>query len=87
MDAQCAHTWEPTGLHFTSSGRKWQQCKIVSYCPQCRKFGTKTTMFLDGDMFKTQAAADAANEDERQRYNTAKIAWLREHYPDHVSAE
>lgn len=84
-DEQCAHTWVSTGLSVVVSGRKWQQSKVASYCPQCRKFGLSTTMYIDGDLFKTQADADRANEDERERYNAAKIAWLREHYPDHIA--
>lgn len=82
----CEHQWEDTGITFMASGRKWQQGKVVSYCPSCRKWGTRTTMFLDGDMFKTEALARAADTQERQRARDEGAAWLAEHYPDHVAA-
>lgn len=85
--SNCEHQWEPTGMHFSTSGRKWQQIKEVSYCPQCRAFGFRAMMFLDGDIFKTQADADRANWDERQRFDVEKVTWQREHYSAHVAGD
>lgn len=81
------HTWEATDLGYATYGRKWQQIKAVSYCPACGGFGSKTSIYLDGDFFKTQREADAANDDMDERHRTERAAWLREHYPERTTEE
>jgi hypothetical protein len=83
----CEHQWEPTGIAVAVSGRKWQQGQECSYCPKCRNFARKTTMFLDGDLFKSQRDADRANHEANEVYQAEKQAWLREHYPEHIREE
>lgn len=80
----CEHEWQETDITHTASGRRWQQIAECFYCPKCRQFSRKTRWFLDGDFFKTQGQADAANADANERYATEKRAWQQEHYPAHV---
>ncbi len=82
----CEHNWQLTDITHTANGRKWQQIAECFYCPDCRQFSRKIRWFLDGRFHATEAEAQRANEDENQRYATAKQAWQQEHYPAHLEA-
>ncbi len=82
MANPCEHQWERTDLAYTVYGRKWGHGKAIVYCPRCCKFAKRTTIYLEGDFYKTQAEANAANEDTNAQCQTNKVAWLREHHPD-----
>ncbi len=84
MADPCEHQWERTDVAYTVYGRTWGQGKALVYCPRCRTFAQRTTIYMDGQFHTTQAAADAVNKYTDAQCQTDKAAWLREHHPEQV---
>lgn len=71
----CVHQWEPTGFSRVFIGTKWQQIAEVRYCALCNRFGSRTTVFLDGDFCK-EAELLAIRQEEQAIYEANKAAYL-----------
>lgn len=86
-DEPCTHANAvETAITHTAVGRKWMQEGPCSYCPDCRRWTTRTTRFYDGRFFASESGAREANEKYRATCKAMRQSWVAEHYPDHISA-
>lgn len=87
MVTRCDHAFEETDIKFSLYGSSWIHVLALAYCPRCRRFGTRVTLYLDGKNLLPPAEIKRANEKHQARMRAERGAWLREHYPEHVQEE